>query len=634
MKKLLLSMAVLLGAFTMSAEPVVVDFSTAEGLPTAEAEAPTTATINGVDFSFVNCKQGKYSGSTYLQISGKNFEGKAYMEFTTGFAVEKITVHTGSNASTNVTVQLYANDVAIGSNLTLSEKNADFTIDVPAANQAAGTKYKLATTNKYNAQLTTLTFNGDGTAVEPPVAETKKVANIGAFLAAKDETNLSEITSPVTAVYQNGRYLYITDATGNLLVYGGLDTKYNNGDVIPAGITGKFQNYSEGLLQMSSVEKATFKAGTAGTAVQPEEITAEEVATDLVNKYVVIKNVTIAATETANTYNLTDETATISLYNTFNNAQNYTVVEVLEGSELNVEGFVSVHSGVAQIIPTRVWSATGKEQVAAPVFTPAAGTVEEGTEVTIACATEGAKIYYTLDGTVPTAESTLYDKAIVINEETTVKAIAIKEGMLDSRVVEAKYIISKPVVITGDAQFNFEQPNTLEPAQETPTAENASGANIDGIKFTNNGVTVEFTAGSVGTRLYYGYNTGVEARVYKTGTITITAPEGNPIKKVEFTGAGIGNLSADNTPVADMTWASEAGVDKVVFTAVEGQETNNGRVDLKTIGVTLEKSGVENIDLDLNAPVEYYNLQGVRVMNPENGLYIRRQGNNVTKVIL
>lgn len=39
-------------------------------------------------------------------------------------------------------------------------------------------------------------------------------------------------------------------------------------------------------------------------------------------------------------------------------------------------------------------------------------------------------------------------------------------------------------------------------------------------------------------------------------------------------------------------------------------------------------------EADANAPVEYYNLQGVRVMNPENGLYIRRQGKNVTKVIL
>lgn len=634
MKKLLLSMAVLLGAFTMSAEPVTVDFSTATNLPTTEAEEPSTATINGVDFTFVNCKQGKYQGATYLQISGKNHEGKAYMEFTAGFAVEKITMHTGTNASTNVTVQLYANDVAVGGALKLGEKDADFTIAVPAANQAAGTKYKLATSNKYNAQITTLTFNGDGSAVEPPVVETKKAANIGEFLKAADADNLTEITSTVTAVYQNGRYLYVTDATGNLLVYGDLDTKYTNGNIIPAGITGKYQNFSEGLLQMSSLEKATFKAGTAGTAVQPEEITVEEIGTDMVNKYIVVKNVSIAKAEAANTYDLTDETGTMALYNTFYNSQYYDVVEVIEGSELNVEGFVSVHSGVAQITPVRVYSATGMEQVAAPVFTPAAGTVEEGTEVTIACATEGAKIYYTLDGTTPSATSTLYTAAIVINEETTINAIAIKEGMLDSRVVEAKYIISEPVVITGDAQFNFGQPNTLNPAQNIPTSDTPAGDAIDGIKFTNNGVTVEFSAGSSASRMYYGYNTGVEARLYKTGTITITAPENNPIKMVEFTGAGIGNLSVDGTPVENMTWTSEAGVDKFVATTVEQQETKNGRVDFKTISVTLEKSGVMNIELDLNAPVEYYNLQGVRVENPTSGLYIRRQGNNVSKVVL
>lgn len=35
-----------------------------------------------------------------------------------------------------------------------------------------------------------------------------------------------------------------------------------------------------------------------------------------------------------------------------------------------------------------------------------------------------------------------------------------------------------------------------------------------------------------------------------------------------------------------------------------------------------------------NAPVEYYNLQGIRVANPESGLYIRRQGNKTTKVLV
>lgn len=45
-------------------------------------------------------------------------------------------------------------------------------------------------------------------------------------------------------------------------------------------------------------------------------------------------------------------------------------------------------------------------------------------------------------------------------------------------------------------------------------------------------------------------------------------------------------------------------------------------------------TGIEDIEIEANAPVEYFNLQGVRVANPENGLYIRRQGNKVSKVIV
>lgn len=44
------------------------------------------------------------------------------------------------------------------------------------------------------------------------------------------------------------------------------------------------------------------------------------------------------------------------------------------------------------------------------------------------------------------------------------------------------------------------------------------------------------------------------------------------------------------------------------------------------------QSGVADIVVeDENAPVEYYNLQGVRVANPENGLYIVKQGKKVSK---
>ena len=52
--------------------------------------------------------------------------------------------------------------------------------------------------------------------------------------------------------------------------------------------------------------------------------------------------------------------------------------------------------------------------------------------------------------------------------------------------------------------------------------------------------------------------------------------------------------------------------------------------------LTLPKdAGVDGIESDnLNAPVEYFNLQGVKVANPANGLYIVRQGNKVTKQVI
>lgn len=61
--------------------------------------------------------------------------------------------------------------------------------------------------------------------------------------------------------------------------------------------------------------------------------------------------------------------------------------------------------------------------------------------------------------------------------------------------------------------------------------------------------------------------------------------------------------------------------------------------DLKVYGTLSEPSsittGVENVTVeDTDGAVEYYNLNGVRVENPAAGLYIRRQGNKVTKVLV
>ena len=74
-------------------------------------------------------------------------------------------------------------------------------------------------------------------------------------------------------------------------------------------------------------------------------------------------------------------------------------------------------------------SSTSSEtaSVEAPVI-DGATPFDESTEVTIT-GPEDAEIRYTTDGTAPNAQSTLYDTAITLTDTTTVKAIAIKDGV-------------------------------------------------------------------------------------------------------------------------------------------------------------------------------------------------------------
>ncbi|MBR2742479.1 MAG: S-layer homology domain-containing protein [Clostridia bacterium] len=76
---------------------------------------------------------------------------------------------------------------------------------------------------------------------------------------------------------------------------------------------------------------------------------------------------------------------------------------------------------------------------AAPVISPAGGTFQNSTTVTIASATEGAKIYYTVDGSAPDENSTPYAAPFAISDTTTVKAVAFADGLKPSTVTTAVF---------------------------------------------------------------------------------------------------------------------------------------------------------------------------------------------------
>ena len=108
-------------------------------------------------------------------------------------------------------------------------------------------------------------------------------------------------------------------------------------------------------------------------------------------------------------------------------------------------------------------------KVAKPKFSLEAGKYEGAQNVEISCKTEGATIYYTLDGTDPTTASTVYSAAIPVAATTTIKAFAAKADLDNSDIASATYTIvpGADVVLdfTDNTEWGF-------PSDAKTTAEN------------------------------------------------------------------------------------------------------------------------------------------------------------------
>lgn len=176
-------------------------------------------------------------------------------------------------------------------------------------------------------------------------------------------------------------------------------------------------------------------------------------------------------------------------------------------------GGTSGHRRIKAIKVTYVSdSGSGGETITVekPTFSVAGGTYTSTQNVSISCATEGATIYYTIDGTTPDNTKTPYASALTISSTTTVKAIAIKDGV-SSEIAEVTYTInsggSDPVTVTFIA-----------------------GTDTGASSVTKNGITVSMSTMSR-TDNY---------RAYANSSMTVASTVGQ-ISRVVVTCTGSGN---------------------------------------------------------------------------------------------
>jgi len=143
---------------------------------------------------------------------------------------------------------------------------------------------------------------------------------------------------------------------------------------------------------------------------------------------------------------------------------------------------------------------TTPSAAATPTFSPGTGNYSTPQTVTIADSTTGATIYYTTDGTTPTAGSNVYSGPITVPYTETLQAIATAGGYSQSAVVSAVY--------------------TLPPQAATPTFSVAGG-----VYGTSQTVAIADT--TAGATIYYTTNgtTPTTSSAVYTGPITVSSTE-------------------------------------------------------------------------------------------------------------
>lgn len=93
--------------------------------------------------------------------------------------------------------------------------------------------------------------------------------------------------------------------------------------------------------------------------------------------------------------------------------------------------------------------------VSTPTFSIGGGLYVGTQSVELACATDGATIYYTTDGTEASTTSSVYSAAIEVSATTTINVLAAKSGMTDATASATYTIVPTPTVDAKSVNSNY-----------------------------------------------------------------------------------------------------------------------------------------------------------------------------------
>jgi lysophospholipase L1-like esterase len=307
----------------------------------------------------------------------------------------------------------------------------------------------------YTASL----FLGDG--LHPNSAGAARYAKVAydRLLFIEPTGIASQVATPAFSLaagtYEGTQSVTISCATSGATIY------YTTDGSTP---TTSSSVYSGALSVSSSrtVKALAVKSGLTNSAVASAAYTIiTQVSTPTFSpaagSYTSIQSVTIScATSGATIYYTTDGSTPTTSSSVYSGAISVAATATVKA--------IGVKSGLSNSAVGSAAYTISLSQVATPTFSPAAGSYSGTQSVTIACATSGATIYYTTDGSTPTTSSSVYSAAISVASSQTIKALAVKSGMADSAVGSAAYTISSaftPASLSPAMWFDASDLSTL-----------------------------------------------------------------------------------------------------------------------------------------------------------------------------
>lgn len=181
--------------------------------------------------------------------------------------------------------------------------------------------------------------------------------------------------------------------------------------------------------------------------------------------------------------------------------------------------------------------------VAAPTFSVAEGTYYEAQTVTITNPNSSGKVYYTIDGNDPTAESTEYTAPIKITATTTLKAIVV-DGEKKSEITSATYTIEAPVEVANIAEYLTKEDNAAVKFTNPVTAVYQSGSYLyvkddSGVALIYGSVGQTYANGAVipagfsGVKKYYNGIIELDVNAFGSDSFEVSTENNGAITAVE-----------------------------------------------------------------------------------------------------